>query len=238
MSSSADRCSTTVLQGAAALHARPAQISADLRTTPYASRGAIDPRLVDPTLVAVVAEAEERARAAGFERGRREGVEVGRREAALAAEAQLRQAEAAEARRGQEWSRTLDAVRQALADLDARDAPVHEDVERTVASMAVEIAEVLVGRHLQLADLPALDAVHRAFALAPRQSAAVVRLHPADLARLPEGSHELADGLPGGSVTVVADPSVERHGCIVEAGDRSIDAQLGPALERLREVIA
>lgn len=154
------------------------------------------------------------------------------------AEAQSREIETAETRRGQEWARTLHAVREALAALDARDEAAFADVERTVAAMAVEIAEVLVGRHLEVADLPALDAVHRAFALAPRQSAAIVRLNPADAARLPEGGAELVDGLPGGTVTIVADPTIERHGCIVEAGNRTIDAQLGPALDRLREVLA
>jgi flagellar assembly protein FliH len=44
--------------------------------------------------------------------------------------------------------------------------------------------------------------------------------------------------MPGGSVTVVPDSSVEIGGCIVEAGNRTIDAQLGPALERLREVLS
>ena len=37
--------------------------------------------------------------------------------------------------------------------------------------------------------------------------------------------------------TIVADPSVERGGCIVEVGASQIDAQLAPALERMREAL-
>ena len=40
------------------------------------------------------------------------------------------------------------------------------------------IAEALVGRHLELAAAPALDAVHRALALLPRQAAVTVRRAP------------------------------------------------------------
>jgi hypothetical protein len=31
---------------------------------------------------------------------------------------------------------------------------------------------------------------------------------------------------------------VESGGCVAEAGERTVDARLGPALERLREVLA
>ena len=88
--------------------------------------------------------------------------------------------------------------------------------------MSVRIAEALVGRHLELAAAPALDAVHRALALLPRQAAATVRVHPDDVATLPD----LTDALPGGSVVVVADPTVEPGGCVAEAGDRTVDARL------------
>jgi len=197
---------SVVLRGAATQQARPARISSDLRTSPFVGRFGLDPRLVDPTLEAVVADAEDRARAAGWERGRQEGMEA----------------------------RVVDALRLSTADLEAREAPAFEDIERSVATMAVQLAEVLVGRHLELGKWPALDAVQRALALAPRQSAAIVRLHPDSTLELPD----VSDAMPGGSITVVADPSVEVGGCIVEAGNRTIDAQLGPALQRLREVLA
>ncbi len=234
MPSSADLRATMVLHGVEPQHAPPARITADLRTSPFAGRPWVDPRLVDPSLVAVVAEAEEHARRAGWERGLLEGREAARQEVAARDRARAQQADAETARRDNEWAQLLAAVRAGVAALDARDAPIFRDVDHTVATMAVQIAEALVGRHLEVGELPALDAVQRALALAPRHSEAIVRLHPDDARRLPD----LSDALPGGAVQVVADPSVEVGGCIVEAGNRTIDAQLGPALRRLHEVLA
>lgn len=227
MTSSPDLQRTAVLRDSETRQVRPAMISADLRTSPFVGRFVVDPRLVDPTLEAVVAEAEERARGAGWEQGVREGREAARREAA-------EQLVDITRRRQQEWARTLDALAVSTAALDARQGPDLDDIESRVARMAVEIAEVLLGRHLELGSWQALDAVRRALALAPRQSAAIVRLHPDSAQGLPD----ISGAMPGGSVTIVPDPSVEIGGCVVEAGNRTIDAQLGPALQRLREVLA
>ena len=229
---------TVVLRGAATERARPARISSDLRTSPFVSRFTVDPRLVDPTLEAVVADAEERARALGWERGRLEGREAALQEVAAAAavreQAQAVARDAADRRREQVFARAVEALRVRTAELDARHAPVFEDIDHSIAAMAVEIAEVLVGRHLELGKWPALDAVNRALALAPRRSAAILRVHPDTVNDLPD----VSGALPGGSVTIVGDPAIEIDGCVVEAGDRTIDAQLGPALRRLREVLA
>lgn len=229
---------TVVLRGAATERAHPARISSDLRTSPFVSRLTVDPRLVDPTLEAVVKEAEERARVLGWERGRLEGREAALREGAAAAavkdEAQAVVRDAAERRREDVCARAADALHARTAELDARHAPVFEDIDHSIAVMAVEIAEVLVGRHLELGKWPALDAVQRALALAPRRAAAILRVHPDTVNELPD----VSDALPGGSVTLVSDPAIEIDGCVVEAGDRTIDAQLGTALQRLREVLA
>jgi flagellar assembly protein FliH len=234
MTSSPELHRTVVLHGVATQQARPARISSDLRTSPFVGRFGVDPRLVDPTLVAVVAEAEERARAAGWERGRQEGLEAALQEVAEQEQARAEKQEAQQDRHEREWAQVLAAMRLSIADLDARDAPVFADIDRSVATMAVQIAEVLVGRHLELGKWPALDAVQRAIALAPRQSVAIVHVHPDAALELPD----VSDALPGGSVKVVADPSIEFGGCIIEAGNRTIDAQLGPAIQRLREVLA
>lgn len=238
MTSSTERRPSVVLRGVATQQARPARISSDLRSSPFAGRFGVDPRLVDPTLEAVVADAEDRARASGWERGLREGREAARLEVAEQAadqdRARAEQVQSQERRREQELARCVDALRLATADLEAREAPFFSDIERSVATIAVQIAEVLIGRHLELGKWAALDAVHRALALAPRQSAAILRLHPDSTLELPD----VSGALPGGSVTIVADPSIEIGGCIVEAGSRTIDAQLGPALQRLREVLA
>jgi flagellar biosynthesis/type III secretory pathway protein FliH len=48
----------------------------------------------------------------------------------------------------------------------------------------------------------------------------------------------MAPGELGREVHVVADPSVEPAGCVVECDATRVDAQLSPALARVREVLA
>jgi flagellar assembly protein FliH len=57
---------------------------------------------------------------------------------------------------------------------------------------------------------------------------AVARLHPSDAAVLAEAE---------AGVTIIADPAVEPGGCILEVGESRIDAQLGPALDRVRAAL-
>ncbi len=42
----------------------------------------------------------------------------------------------------------------------------------------------------------------------------------------------------GRDLTLVADPGVEPGGCILAVGDSRIDAQLGPALDRVRAALS
>ena len=39
------------------------------------------------------------------------------------------------------------------------------------------------------------------------------------------------------TITVVADPTVERGGCVMTAGPTRIDAQIQPALDRVRQIL-
>ena len=75
--------------------------------------------------------------------------------------------------------------------------------------------------------------LRRALALSPEDGPTVVRLNPDDLQRIP--AHVL-EQLPG-SVRVVPDPRVEPAGAVADTGVCRVDAQLGPALDRVREVL-
>ena len=72
------------------------------------------------------------------------------------------------------------------------------------------------------------EGAFRALALAPAGDA-VVRLHPDDIAT--------AGGDFARDLTILADPTVEPGGCIVEIGACTIDAQISTALDRVREAL-
>ena len=127
----------------------------------------------------------------------------------------------------------LQAVELAAADLAVRQAAVVADVETHVATMAVQIAEAILGRELAALDAPAYDALVRALQLAPKGVDVLARVNPADAGALGDISSLTADR----AVTIIPDGAVERGGCIVEAGACRIDAQITPALQRVREAL-
>jgi flagellar assembly protein FliH len=184
--------------------------------------------------------AEELARLR--EHARREGYAAGHAEGVQAAGAVVAEAErAAEARLAEvqaRWERRMvsatAALGAAVGQLEAAAVPVADDVRDSIISIVMTLVEDLLCRELAIADSPALDAVRRALTLCSADAPTVVRLHPDDLAELPE---EALAELPD-TVRIVGDLSVERAGAVAETGPSRVDAQLGTALERVRAVLA
>lgn len=238
------RSSALLRDGQAAT--RPARFAADLRGGVLAGAAAAAPGgpSLEQSLGAAAKAAGDQARAegwkagheAGHEAGYEAGYETGLREAAL------REAALQEERSRQDRQERSERARRWDGLMEAVLATVQEGVRQAAASdpypvaarLAVEIAETLVGHHLQVADCAATDAVARALEAVPREADVVLRLHPDDAALAPQSARELA---PGVRVRVVADPSVEAGGCVAEVGDRTVDARIGPALDRVREVL-
>jgi flagellar assembly protein FliH len=127
----------------------------------------------------------------------------------------------------------LAALTQAADRLQAADAITLEELNERATAFALDIARDLIGHHLAAAADPGAEAIGRAIALAPDRGDLVVRLHPADIDALGD-----IDGLvPGREVTIVADAGVQPGGCLLEVGACRIDAQIGPALERVRRLL-
>jgi flagellar assembly protein FliH len=233
---------TTVVRGGDLGQLRPARLDADLRDTAFVTVRGADPRLFDPSLELVVAQAaalaEDEARTAGWEAGYQAGSAAALRSAeqVLAVEQQARgERELADRRRWQEQvAASLATLAAAAVALEQRETLVVDEIERQAAALAVDLAEALVGHHLLLGGCAARDAIARALRLAPDDAVATVRLHPDDAAAL-AGDVGLAAGRP---LTVVADSTVEPGGCVVDCGARRIDAQTGPALRRLHEALS
>ena len=209
---------TRVLRGAAAAKIRGAALDADLSL--------LRPIMPMAQTAADVEEATRAMREEASRVGYEDGYTAGRTRAMADAREQLDAIGAT----AETVLRSLDA---AAADLAARQAGVVADVEQTIAAMAVQIAEAILDRELRACDAPARDAVRRALQMAPERADAVARVHPDDLASLGDLTTLTADR----TVSVVADPTIERGGCILDVGPCRIDAQIGPALRRVREVL-
>jgi flagellar assembly protein FliH len=122
--------------------------------------------------------------------------------------------------------RSADAARSAYEDRSAQ-------LENVVPRFAFELLEVLFGREAVLAVDPGRDAIARALALDESTLPALARLSPDDVATI----GDLGDLSPSRPLTVVADPTIEPGGALVEVGSTTIDSQLSQALDRVRAVL-
>jgi flagellar assembly protein FliH len=183
--------------------------------------------------------AEELARLR--ERAHAEGYAAGFAEGSAAAGAVVAEAERAATERLAEvqarWERRLASATAALGTavrrLDDAAVPTADEVRDSILGAVTTLVEDVLGRELELATSPALDAVRRALQLCPADAPVVVRLHPDDLAELPA---DALTALPD-SVSVVADERVEHAGAVAETGAQRVDAQIGAALERVIAVL-
>lgn len=227
-----------VMRGDAAGRARPARMGVDLATTEFVAPGVADPRLVDPLLEQVVERAREQARVEGFEVGRGEGFEVGRAQGLdllAAQQRELVERDASErSARKERLLQLLSGVEDAVVGALDYQAPRVEELRDVVASLAVEIAEALVGHHLQVEECAAKDALLRALSMVPRRARIVVRMHPEDVALVQDFTGDITEW---SIAQLVPDLSVDRGDAYAEADHLEVEASLTGALERVRKVL-
>ena len=130
-------------------------------------------------------------------------------------------------------SGALAALTAAARTLAQADAVTLAELDEQATALAVAVAEAVIGHELATAADPGADALARALAFAPDRGDLVARLHPDDVAAL-----GTVDGLvPGREVAIVADAGVHPGGCIIEVGACTIDAQIEPAIERVKAAL-
>src|SRR5579862_2351714 len=175
------------------------------------------PGRADADRARIIQEAAHRAAAGAVERGWQAGYASG---LTAGREHGLRSARA-------DVDRAVEALAAAADVMRAGAATDLADAEDALVAGAFELAAAVLERELEVAANPGADALRRALALAPA-GGMEAHLHPDDLAIVaPEGD-------PSGLVSFVADPGVERGGCVLVNGPTTIDAQLGSALSRAR----
>jgi flagellar assembly protein FliH len=187
-----------------------------------------------PELVAQVrAEAEAAGYAAGWAQGRREAQQASLDQA----ERDAQNVEDVMAMQAIDVDRAIEGIAAAARELERRAIPTVLDIENTIAETALMVAEAVLGREVHTATDPGRDAIARALSLAPEQRPVTVRLNPVDRMTigLSDGTTELVmDGRP---ITLVDDPSLKPGDAVAVCDATTIDARLGPALERVREVL-
>jgi flagellar assembly protein FliH len=130
----------------------------------------------------------------------------------------------------QKAARALSALARALSDAEEAEHRMRTEIQVAAPKLAFALLETLLGREVALAADPGREAIMRALALDESVQPATVRLNPVDV--------EALRTLDLGRVLhLVADAAVEPGGAVVEIGKATLDGQLGPALERVRQVL-
>jgi flagellar assembly protein FliH len=182
---------------------------------------------------ALVANATEDGYRNGYAAGQADGYTDGFAAGQLAAQQAVHEvAETNERQREQRLAHALLMLDKAAGGFNDRQAVALHDIEDVVVAMAFELTRSLVERELASSADPGRDAVARALRLAPERTALTVRVNHAEMETI-----DMSTLAPGRDVTLVGDPTIEPGGCIVDAGPCRIDAQLAPALERVRETL-
>jgi flagellar assembly protein FliH len=227
MSSSPDRYRVTgVLRAADAATIPAVRFDVDFRGD---FRGAVLP-----------AEQLAEARTAAVAQGYAAGWAEGKRKAADATRTAAEQVAAAHAQAVAEQAAALDravgAIAAAAAALERQAGPAAAEAEDAILRTAVALTETLIGHELAVSQRPGEDALRRALALAPAHRPVTVRLHPADHAAL-VGDHATGRELAGRTVTMLPDPALRPGDAVAECDASTIDARIGAALDRVREVL-
>lgn len=171
-----------------------------------------------PTTSAPVLPVEAGTGDEAFLAGHAQGLSAGRAEGL--AELEAERAAAMQARVAAE--QLVASLADAVEEVRRERAVVLDGIATELAEAALALAAAVIGRE----PTTAAESLARGLALAPAKTPVVARMHPEDLASVDVAAHP--------SVTLQADPSVERGGCVLDLPDATIDAQLGPALERAR----
>jgi flagellar assembly protein FliH len=113
-------------------------------------------------------------------------------------------------------------------------------VEPAALAIATKMAEKIVGRAVELepSTMTAI-AIEAVAACRARGGVVLLRVHPDDLAAVAAGRATLDERLGGGgTLELVADETVGRHGCVVDTPVGRVDARLETQLAALRGALS
>ncbi len=213
----------------------PAPLAADLRSgewTRLGSTAVLGDSATEASLQGLAERSGRAARAQGYAAGWAEGRRAGLARAAEEAVAGTERLAQQQERHRAEHAQALRALDVAVEQMQDAVAETVSQLSGQAVEMALQIAAAVIGREVATAVDPGADAVRRALADVSPAKAVTVWLHPEDRAALD------LTVLEGRDVVVLDDLTLSRGDAVVETDENLVDATLGTALARVREVLA
>ncbi len=187
----------------------------------------------------IVAEAKERAKQLsegateqGYEKGLAEGREAGAIEGR----------EAGREESLAEWRESFDLLHQGLTaafdQVDASRAALLRDARTAVVRLAIQLAEKLLHRTVEVDGEAVVDQVAAALEHVLRPMDVTVRINANDRLAMDAAIERLQDRFEQFEhIRLVDDETVSRGGCVINCGQGRIDATLETQLQRMVELM-
>ena len=181
-------------------------------------------------------DAGDPARTAGFSAGWAAGARAAA-DAAAAERTRLHaEHDAREALRDEAASNALNALGAAMDQWNRKALPVMDEARKTVYSAALDLAAAVLQREIEPGSSSARTLLDRALALPIEATPSVLRLHPDDLLHVNLLIESGQVAVPAG-LRLVGDSRLSHGDAITEHEDGALDARIGTALARAREVL-
>lgn len=173
----------------------------------------------------------EAARVRGYAAGYAEGMRAAAEAAALLREEIDRDREEERVAAQQRIAHAVDALEAAAGSLAEHERRLAATGQLTLESLAIELAEAVIGRELAAVDDSARAAVARILAVVDPADIRRLRLHPADLDAV------TALGAAPEGLVLSPDAGLARGDAVADIADGSVDARIGAALDRARAAL-
>ncbi len=203
----------------------------DGRWTRFGSGAVLGDVVAEDTLRGLAERSRDAARAQGFAAGWADGLRASAARSTQDQDEVARLTDERGARLEAAQRSSLDALSSAIRDCARTSADLQAALAASAVELALELAEAVIGREVQITADPGADALRRAVAVAPIDVPLVVRLNPVDLMALDPAA------VGERTITLVSDASLARGEATVEAETGVVDAGIASAVARVREVL-
>jgi flagellar assembly protein FliH len=181
-------------------------------------------------------DAGDPARTAGFAAGWAAGARAAAEAAAVERGRLQAEHEAREAARDEAASEAMGALLTAMEQWNRKALPVLDEARATLYSAALDLAAAVLQREIEPGSSSARTLLDRALSLPAEASPSVLRLHPDDLLHV-NLLIESGQAIVPAGLRLVGDLRLNPGDAITEHEDGALDARIGTALARAREVL-
>lgn len=164
--------------------------------------------------------------------------EVDARAQQIIAQAEQQAEAIREQAREQGRAEALSELLAALNSARGEYARLIDEAEQDIVTLAMEVAQRIVHRQLQLSPETLRDILRGALELVRDKRQITVLVHPDDLELVSGWRHELSELVEARTIFFEADERVEHGGCFIETEAGRVDARLSTQLDTFKRALS